>query len=713
MYRPPLGPLFSVAAALSLAALAAVPAPGISAQVQAGGDGRALDANPQVGSGGGNRIESQIDYAARNNLITGNVGGGFGFQDDVGYRAPGEFQGNLGSNDLFRFRADSLGSAPAVSGASRGYINPGQITVYNDFTTPARSNYAGSSAVYTREGGIYGIQRLTPGLNTTVDPQSPDLFAGSPGGGIASPYRGGAGVSGLGIVTVPDGGALAVTADPLMGIRRERVQPPTSAAFDSPDTFDAAGTPLPLDPIDPLAPGNLENPGATGPPRLQRGASSTYIDPAAPSSRAFRQGPADNAEQLRRQSSFTDGTGLVKPTLQLGQMATNRADASPSTIEQRVARLQASIFGPTTPTPGSASGSAPGSAPGTAPGQAADDPAAGLPGADLPGAGLPGGDLPGGAGEGDAYTRLLNEIRDQARARAEARRGGGSADEAEERDNRPAWMRALEEPSEEAVGQAETNLQATLRQIKEATQRRRDAADRDAGDAATDDQNEGYDADPARRTQANAALDALLSDLSYDVRLETLVAEREGRLNTLFQEAEDAMAAGRFLNAERNYRQIRLEAPDNPLAEAGMIHAQLGAGMVRSAAFNLRTLFEDHPELIATRYGQNLLPPADRLDWLRQELQRMIDAEASNLDPGLMMAYLGHQVESRQLVRYGLAIAEDASPLDPLLPVLRRIWLDTPAPGTAGPGTPASGSPAPGTAERGSAAPETSNDPMK
>ncbi|MEL7087871.1 MAG: hypothetical protein AAGL98_05425, partial [Planctomycetota bacterium] len=42
-------------------------------QIQAGGDGRALDANPGVGAGGTNRIENAVDFQARNDLITNNV----------------------------------------------------------------------------------------------------------------------------------------------------------------------------------------------------------------------------------------------------------------------------------------------------------------------------------------------------------------------------------------------------------------------------------------------------------------------------------------------------------------------------------------------------------------------------------------------------------------------------------------------------------------
>ena len=62
--------------------------------------------------------------------------------------------------------------------------------------------------------------------------------------------------------------------------------------------------------------------------------------------------------------------------------------------------------------------------------------------------------------------------------------------------------------------------------------------------------------------------------------------------------------------------------------------------------------------------------------WLQGELQRSIDEAGASGQAGLMMAYLGHQVESRQLVRYGLAVAREADPDDALLPLVERIWLD-------------------------------------
>ncbi len=78
----------------------------------------ALDKNLQQGSGGINPAKRTIaeDLRIRNAIVTGNAPNGASFRGDVGYRAPGEFQGHLGSNDTFAFRRDSIGSGLAGAG---------------------------------------------------------------------------------------------------------------------------------------------------------------------------------------------------------------------------------------------------------------------------------------------------------------------------------------------------------------------------------------------------------------------------------------------------------------------------------------------------------------------------------------------------------------------------------------------------------------------
>src|ERR1044071_8028118 len=70
----------------------------------------ALDHSLQVGSGGrnapGRDFKKELEF--RNAIVTGNAPGGISFRGDVGYKAPGEFFGNLGSNDTFAFRRDSV-----------------------------------------------------------------------------------------------------------------------------------------------------------------------------------------------------------------------------------------------------------------------------------------------------------------------------------------------------------------------------------------------------------------------------------------------------------------------------------------------------------------------------------------------------------------------------------------------------------------------------
>src|SRR5512142_812694 len=78
----------------------------------------ALDHSLQVGSGGrnapGRDLKKELEF--RNAVITGNAPGGISFRGDVGYRAPGEFFGHLGSNDTFAFRRDSAYSGLAGLG---------------------------------------------------------------------------------------------------------------------------------------------------------------------------------------------------------------------------------------------------------------------------------------------------------------------------------------------------------------------------------------------------------------------------------------------------------------------------------------------------------------------------------------------------------------------------------------------------------------------
>ena len=86
------------------------------------------------------------NYAARNNLITGNVTGEGYFRGTVGYGAPGEFRDETSSDELFRFRARSAAQAN-VAGLVRRRGPTHDGTAY--FST-----YAASAAGGIREGTV-------------------------------------------------------------------------------------------------------------------------------------------------------------------------------------------------------------------------------------------------------------------------------------------------------------------------------------------------------------------------------------------------------------------------------------------------------------------------------------------------------------------------------------------------------------------------------
>lgn len=566
--------------ALLLTAVALTAPPQAGAQIAAGSNGRALDANQAAGGGSTNRLENQVDYRVRNELLTGNVGGVLGFQDDLGYSSSGAFQDPLGSDTLFTFRAQSLRSdlrrvnEPFARG---GPLNSGSV-VFNNFTNPRGSGFDPSTVI---QGGVFGVNRNAPAPANAFD--------------RITPTRSTDGAS-LGVLTVPDGQALSISADPLRGVVRRKV----SSAFSG----EALSSGVPDGRV-------LPSPGV-----------------------GSRQAPSGNEEDAFAGLQLGQLQGLVS-----GQLQGVAAHSSPQTVRERVAKARELIFGDTP-----------------------EAPASDIKPVD------------------NAYTRLLDQIRNPT----DAEQSGDTPEGNAAFDVRPEWMKRLTEPPESSIEAAERRLQERLERIREGLQR-------DDEDARENPENSNS-TEPSRgsseREAAAADLGELLNRLDYDVRLETLIAQREGRAASLYQSAEDDLAAGRFINAERTYRQLRLEDAANPLGRAGLVHAQLGAGMMRAASYNLRALFEAHPELVATRYGERLLPNSERMVWLQGELQRSIDDAGATGQTGLMMAYLGHQVESRQLVRYGLAIAREADSDDPLLPLLERIWLNEKGanPGAQAPG---------------------------
>ncbi|MEM9295027.1 MAG: tetratricopeptide repeat protein, partial [Planctomycetota bacterium] len=246
----------------------------------------------------------------------------------------------------------------------------------------------------------------------------------------------------------------------------------------------------------------------------------------------------------------------------------------------------------------------------------------------------------------DPYLSLLRDLEQGIRTGAPA--AAGSPERSGLEDMTPEAIRAAREARREA-------------------QRER-LGDEQVTDAQLDAQSSGAGSGEVAR---------LLRELDYDRPALSSLAPVESGLavDEYVRRGEARMKAGNFLQAESTFREALLEEPDHVLAKAGLAHARLGAGMVRSAAGTLRQLFAAHPEVIALRYEPGLLPPPDRMRWLQRELTRMIERETAVAEAGLLLAYLGYQTGWPNVVQVGLDTSESAAVGDPLLPVVRRIWL--------------------------------------
>lgn len=251
------------------------------------GDGRRLDANQRIGSGGVNsavRADFSAANALRAAIVTGNAPGGLSFRGDVGYAAPREFRGELGSDDLFEFRRDSLYSG--LSG--QGIRGTDALQYQFALTTGSRPprTLAGPLSVSRDSGGLRaqvdsamptsGVSTdITTGGGSALTRVPPTEFVTDRGFGLWQ-LRSSAGYvtdrsiaeSMVGGFETQEGRTIGVTASPLGGVRTFDVSPLSASQRDpaavpsefstpagQPDTLDTAVQVEGLSPFDRLTEG--------------------------------------------------------------------------------------------------------------------------------------------------------------------------------------------------------------------------------------------------------------------------------------------------------------------------------------------------------------------------------------------------------------------------------------------------------------------------
>ncbi len=606
-----------------------------------------LDNNLQVGSGGRNpTVDPNIN--AGQAIITGNVGGLGYFRDNVGYGDAGAFRDSTGSDAQFRFEARSVPTNVNLSTGSGVQSMP--VRVYRTFdSTP--NNSSGGYGVDLRAG--YG-QSYT-GSSLDVRATGSSGYSSLNAAAISSnDYGTGASLDATSLVTTSDGRLLNVSASPLLGVRV------TANASDQRNLL--AGQRRVGNDLETEAALAAEAAEAAEARRSELVLSGLAVDASLNREAVTVNGTDMNETVLPVFAS----SGAVMPTIELGerirdQLEKSAVDPNASTDategeteteteaqananQLNMERLSARIF-------------------------------------------MPLKSRQYRAGE-DAYLDFLARL-DPTHSRDDENPGldtesqpGGEAPE------------ELESPDDQTFADAERlRLDALVAAFMRGepddfVEGRENREDNDAGENAEDADDEATAKAPMSESEIIANLramesrglrgdlDELLNLLDYDMpRMSSLAGDSETRLNKTLREAEILMASERFYDAESRYRAALSISPNHPLAQAGLVHAQMGAGMVRSAAFSLRKLFEEHPELIATKYDAKLLPAHSRLKSIRRDLEAAAKGGLW-VEPALMLAYLGYQTENPRLTEYGLNLAQVRAPKDPLVVVLRRIWLE-------------------------------------
>ena len=148
------------------------------------------------------------------------------------------------------------------------------------------------------------------------------------------------------------------------------------------------------------------------------------------------------------------------------------------------------------------------------------------------------------------------------------------------------------------------------------------------------------------------------------------------------QSGEQLLSQKRYFDAEERFISAMSSRPGDVNAQIGRTHAQIGAGLYLSAALNVRQLLITNPEISGMRFAPKLLPEQARLDEIIPALRDGLTSLTSGSDSGLLLAYLGHQLDRPQDIREGLAaLREHGDEAEQrLADLLQGVWLDASAP---------------------------------
>ena len=650
-HRPPRTPRLPrrrtpiLAAAVLAVALPAVAASGQTSANQSGG---AIDANPQVGSGGRNAYGGyggasgayggyEDPYGAYtggyggygsygNNLVTGNVTGGRQFRGDVGYTDPRSFRGAVGGSEFDAFNR-------GASGVTAG----GQVIDYAQSSRP----YFGDQTVANPPDGFV----RTPGTGGYVPPRVTgytadlaDLNQLRDRGEINAAARVEAGANGSRLSSLFAGGA--ADADPRALV----------AADDA--AVDAA--------VDGRAAESLLRAG-------RRGEGEAGLAEAAgrPLSLYTRLGREDRLSDV-------DGRSLRSLTDEL----LRDDQGNPLTPEEIDGLLDGRASGGTRVEAGTTAGRA---VDATVGGGLATTPEL----ADIEAAARPAGDL---TGEADDRVLRLADPAEQS---------------AQYRQLRDRLERFEQDPLADRL--RPSGVDRAAREADAARQAQDDAAGEAFGEGGGVEGGGGADAfdlpglprmptvpdttpagagdvRPLPPTAAGGAAGAAGGAAPQaeagdpPVVIESFAAGvTSPSLKGLIDEAESLMAQGKYVSAVTRFNAAEYLVPNQPIVSLGQATAELGAGYYRRAADDLRRAFDQNPELTMARVDLVELLGRDRVAEIAEDLRGLAQKDPDAERPLFLLAFVSYGAGNYAQAATFLDLAERQND-DPFYAAVRKLW---------------------------------------
>jgi len=165
------------------------------------------------------------------------------------------------------------------------------------------------------------------------------------------------------------------------------------------------------------------------------------------------------------------------------------------------------------------------------------------------------------------------------------------------------------------------------------------------------------------------------------VKVPSLATGVKGKgLADVLKNAENLMKEGKFTSALDQYDSAEQVAPNNPLTRLGRANAELGAAYYARAEAHLRDVFQKNPELLTGQYDLTNMLGEQRMQVLVNDLKEIANREQKEARPVFLLAYIAYNTGHEQNAEAYLDLADKRSGgKDPFFQLLRDNWSLPPA----------------------------------